>query len=181
MNIGFDLDGIFVDKPPIIPKTILERLYKDRDNGGLHYRIPSSVEQRIRILSHYPIFRPALIKNVIALQNLAKSQKYSLFLISSRFGFLKKRTEALVKKHGFDGIFKKLYFNYPNEQPHLFKQRILKEINIDAFIDDDLSLLKFLARENPKVQFYWLNRSKNTKVLENLKAISDLKQITTYV
>jgi len=177
MNIGFDLDGIFVNTPPFVPKIIIDKLYKDQDNGGLHYRIPNIIEQRIRVLSHLPPLRPAIGKNILTLQDLAKSQKHTLFLISSRFGFLKKRTEALVKKHGFDRIFKKLYFNYFNEQPHLFKHRILKEIKIDAFIDDDLSLLKYLARENPKIIFYWLNRTKNIKLMDNLYAICNLKQI----
>ena len=30
MNIGFDLDKVFIDTPPFIPKTVIEKLYKKK-------------------------------------------------------------------------------------------------------------------------------------------------------
>src|SRR5260221_3171332 len=177
MNIGFDLDKIFIDHPPFIPDCIINKLYKERDNCILLYRIPGVVEQNLRQLSHQSFLRPPIQKNLAFLQRITQEKKYNLYLISSRFGFLKKQTERIRKKHEFDNIFKKLYFNYQNEQPHEFKNRIVKEIKIHKFIDDDLSLIKYLARENPNIIFYWLNNSQERKLADNIFAITDIAKV----
>lgn len=175
MNIGFDLDGVFIDKPPFISKRLIEWLYRGHDHR-LFYRIPSKTEQFIRILTHYPIFRPALRRNVEFIKRLNNdSNKY--YLISSRFGFLKDRTESIVNRYQLVDIFYKMYFNFDDNQPHVFKEKMLRKLVIDRYVDDDLPLLKFLAKRNSGIMFYWLN-DKTVKSLDNnLFAISDLSDI----
>ena|SRR6266480_1087507 len=177
MNIGFDLDKVFVDYPPGIPHWIIDKLYKKKDSNTLLYRIPGKLEQKVRQISHYTFLRPAIQKNLLFLQNLSKERKHNLYLISSRFEFLKKQTEQLVKKHSFDSIFKKLYFNFLNEQPHEFKDRVMKEVHIDRYIDDDLSLIKYLARQNPNIIFYWLNSRWEKKLADNIFAVRDITEV----
>lgn len=177
MNIGFDLDGIFVDKPPFMPKWLIEKLYKEKDDKILQYRIPGKLEQQIRKISHFPIFRPAITGNISKLIQIANNNRHALFLISSRFGFLKDATLHIEKKYSFPSIFKIISFNYENGQPHVFKNRLIKKLNINKYVDDDLSLLKFLAKENPQVIFYWLNAKKNEQLENNLLAITDLLTI----
>jgi len=177
MNIGFDLDKVFVDYPPFIPHWIIDTLYKEKDNGILLYRVPGTFEQKLRQLSHTSFLRPPIKKNLSFLQSLSKEKKYNLYLISSRFGFLKKQTEELAKKHNFYNIFKKLYFNYQNEQPHEFKNRVLQEIKIDRYIDDDLSLIKHLAKKNPKSIFYWLNARFKKTLANNILAVTDITEV----
>lgn len=177
MNIGFDLDGIFVNLPPILPAWVIERLYRERNQTKLTYRIPGRFEKRIRILSHASLLRPPIKKNILFAKNLSKDNKYTFYLVSSRFGFLKKQTEKIIKKYGIDTIFHKIYFNYDNEQPHVFKDRIIKKNKISLFVDDDIYLLKFLAKENPSTQFFWLNSTKNAALTKNLSAITDISNM----
>lgn len=177
MHIGFDLDGIFVDKPPFMPKWLIEKLYKGKDNAILEYRIPGEFEQTIRRFSHFPLFRPAIQKNIILLRKIAENKKNDLFIISSRFNFLKDVTVHIEKEYEFPKIFKKMFFNDANEQPHVFKNRLIRELKIDRFVDDDLSLLKFLSRENPHIKFYWLNNKENEFLANNLLAITELTSI----
>ncbi|HYK09103.1 MAG TPA: hypothetical protein VEW42_06440 [Candidatus Eisenbacteria bacterium] len=178
MNIGFDLDGIFVHLPPILPAWVIERLYRERNQTQLHYRIPGEIEKRIRILSHASLLRPPIKENILFAKNLSHSKKYTFFLVSSRFGFLKQQTEKIIRKYGIDKIFHKIYFNYDNEQPHIFKDRIIKKMKISLFIDDDIYLLTYLAKENPTTQFFWLNTSTNKKIANNLSAITNISSMT---
>lgn len=110
MNIGFDLDKIFIDYPPFVPSWIFDKFYKEKDNGILLYRIPGTFEQKLRILVHAPFLRPAIKTNLKFLEMLARERKNDLYLISSRFGFLKKRTEYLVNKYQLNNLFKKTLF-----------------------------------------------------------------------
>lgn len=177
MNIGFDFDKVIIDYPPFIPNWIIDKFYKKKDNGILLYRIPGKAEQILRTIIHLPPLRQPIKKNLQAIADLASKNEHDLFIISSRFGFLKGLTTSLTKKLELEKIFRKMYFNYENEQPHLFKNRVVKELKIHKFIDDDLSLLKFLAKENPKTLFFWLNNSVKKKLSDNLFALTKIDEL----
>ena len=178
MKIGFDLDKIFINTPPFVPISIINKFYKQRDNGILLYRIPSRPEQVFRKATHVPLLRQPIKRNLTFLKELAREKTHHLYLISSRFQFLQPETEILVKKYGLDKIFEKLYFNYENKQPHEYKNEILKELNLDIFVDDDLSLVRYVSKQNPKTQFFWLDdQTKFGKLTDNITAITNLDQL----
>lgn len=177
MKIGFDLDKVFVEHPPLIPDLMIEKLYKKKANGELLYRIPTKAEQFIRQASHYPLFRPPIKENLEFLKKLAK-KNHHLYLISGRFGFLEQQTHELVKRYELDKIFEGMYFNFNNQQPHHFKNDLLSKLHLDIYVDDDIHLLKYVATQNKKTTFYWLhpNHSKQL-ILPNLISISHLSDI----
>jgi hypothetical protein len=178
MKIGFDLDKVFVNTPPFVPLSLINRLYKQRDNGILLYRIPTRPEQLFRKVTHISHFRPPIKKNLEYLRELANDKNNQLYLISSRFKFLEPETKKLVKKYQLDNIFDKLYFNYDNKQPHEFKNEILQKLSLDIFVDDDLSLVRYVAKDNPKTKFFWLDdRVKPAKLDNNINAIAKLGEI----
>lgn len=177
MNVGFDLDKIFVDTPPLIPGKFIDLFYKGKTNESLKYRIPGRLEQIIRIISHYPLFRQPIKENIEFMKKLAAEKNHTYYLISSRFGFLKNTTEKLVQRYKLDKIFKSLHFNYANEQPHLFKSKLIQKLKIDQYIDDDLSLLNFLTGKNPKTKLFWLNEKISKPLKKNLFAIKHISEM----
>lgn len=177
MNVGFDLDKIFINYPPFVPVKIIEWFYKGKPNGSLKYRIPGRAEQLLRLLMHYPLFRMPIEENIEFMKKIASENMHTYYLISSRFGFLKKTTEKLVHKYGIDKIFKSLHFNFSNSQPHIFKNEIIKKLNVDLYVDDDLQLLEYLVDKNPKTKFFWLNKKISKKINNNLYAITNLREM----
>ena len=177
MNIGFDLDKVFIDYPPFVSPAFIDKLYKKKDNGVLIYRIPKYPEQLLRNVSHIPILRPAIKDNLEFLRSISKKDN-KLYLISSRFKFLEKRTEKLIKRYQLDKIFDEMFFNFENIQPHIFKNQVIKKLDLDIYVDDDLSLIKHVALENGHTNFFWLNQLKQDKELEsNIFAISKITKI----
>lgn len=177
MNVGFDLDRIFISNPPFVPEKIILWLHKGNSNDSLKYRIPGKFEQVVRIISHCPLFRQPIKENIEFMEKLVTENNHTYFLISSRFGFLKKTTEKLIKKYEIDKMFKSLHFNYANEQPHLFKSKLILKLKIDRYIDDDLSLLNFLAERNLKTKFFWLNKKISKVLNKNLTAIKRISEM----
>lgn len=177
LNIGFDLDKIFINTPPFVPEKIIEWFYKGKPNGVLKYRIPGRAEQLLRLLIHYPIFRRPIKENIEFMKKITSENTHTYYLISSRFGFLKKTTEKLVHKYGIDKIFKSLHFNFSNQQPHIFKNEVIQKLNIDLYVDDDLQLLEYLSDKNPKTKFFWLNNKISKKLANNLFAIKSLSEM----
>lgn len=177
MKIGFDLDKIFIDYPPLIPDTVIDKLYKKKVNGTLLYRTPSKPEQILRRVSHFPLFRPAIKKNISFLRSLPK-KKYTLYLISSRFGFLEKQTLSRMQELGLDLLFERMYFNFENKQPHIFKDDVLKNLKLDSYVDDDIHLLKYVAKTNKCTRFFWLHSAPSATYLpENITQLTDLPDI----
>lgn len=177
MNIGFDLDKVFIDYPPLFPSKLIDRLYKKKDNGVLVYRIPSYPEQLLRKATHFPLLRPPIKTNLDFLKSIPKKNN-KLYLISSRYKFLKGITNQLIKRYDLDRTFDGLYFNYENKQPHKFKNEVIKGLDLDLYIDDDLSLINYVAKHNKQTKFLWLNHRNEDKPKEkNVYSINQLTEI----
>lgn len=191
MVIGFDFDKVFIDYPPFLPYSLIDYLYKGSlvfrknrtKNVVLHYRFPGSIEQKIRIMSHYPLFRHLIKENVMELKLLAEQKHYKTYLVSSRFGFLKKRTELILEKYKLKKYFDGIYFNFDNKQPHVFKEETIRKLKIDKYIDDDLDLALYLSKKIPRITIFWLKdgRPDEGPLPKNVIAIKDLKELKKYI
>jgi hypothetical protein len=175
MKIGFDLDKVFVDYPPFVPDRLIDKLYKKKANGILLYRIPTRPEQFVRRISHYPLLRPPIQKNVAFLKSISKKNN-ELYLISSRFGFLEKQTKHLVERLGLSDVFDGMYFNFENKQPHLFKNDVLKKLDLDIYVDDDFHLLKYVAKDNSHTKLFWLVPKKHDLIVP--KAMTPITELS---
>lgn len=175
IKVVFDLDGVIIDKPPLIPKKLLERLFKGKETVKLHYRFPKSkFEQLIRKISHFYLFRPSIKRNVEFVRKLSNDSGYEIYIVSGRYSFIKTETEIWFKKRNIEGIFKKVFLNLENEQPHLFKERKIKEIGADIFVDDDCRLADFLAGSlKTKIYCYSPQKTDSRKA----KSIDSLEKV----
>jgi hypothetical protein len=175
VKIAFDLDGIFVDKPPFIPKRLIELLFKGHVGEGLYYRFPSlGLEQLIRKVSHFYLFRPPIKNNIDFLKGLAQGGKYELFIVSARYSFLEKVTWFWLKRRGLAGFFKKVYLNLGNRQPHLYKKEVLEKLKPDIFIDDDPQLALFLGQNLKKTKVYCLSAKKYPGKLKLICSLGEI-------
>jgi len=165
VRIGFDLDGVIIDKPPFFPQKLIEWLVRSHKNKHLAYRYPKTgLERIVRWISHHPVFRPPIRKNVELLRELSKNENYELYVVSGRYGFLDSRTKQWFRANNLNGLFRDVYINTENKQPHLFKEEIVKTLKLNYFVDDDLPLIKYLKKRLNKTQVIFVEEG-----LEKLK------------
>lgn len=177
--IAFDLDGIVIDRPPIIPKKLLELLYRGLPENGLHYRCPrSKFEIAVRRLSHLPVFRPPIDENVRYIKSLKRKNKYRLIAISSRYSFLKDRTKDWFNFYKLGGLFDHVFLNEKNDQPHEFKYKKLKMLKPSIFVDDDALLINYLRMRIKDVEL--INISHGGSIEEYIKGKSKILFALTY-
>ena len=188
-KIGFDFDKVFVSYPPVIPDKLIDFLYKGKialipkknaEKINLSYRIPGLLEKGIRIISHNYIFRPPMENNIKALRLIRRKTDHKLYLISSRFGFLKDKTHYWLDKNKLKNEFYEIHFNFENSQPHLFKERTIKSKNITHYVDDDLDLLVFLSNKNPSLNLFWLTKNKKSNYKNLPPSIKMIKSIKEF-
>lgn len=193
MHIGFDLDKVFINYPPFIPGKIIDWLYKRglRDfwplrsptSKELHYRYPKSkLERWVRKLSHFWLLRPKIKRNIEFINNFPHNpHPHTLYLISSRYKFLEDITRKLLKRYGINGHFKSVHLNLTDDQPHHFKERVIKDLKLDIFIDDDLALLEYLKSAVPSTTLLWYSPSSKSDEVRGIKVLKDFNQIKSYL
>ncbi len=164
IKIGFDLDGVIVGKPPLVSKGLIEFLTKKPANSSLHFRFPKSLfEQYVRKFSHFYLFRPPLRQNIDFIKKL-NSKKYELYVISGRYSFLTLETDCWLKKRDLGNLFKAVFINLGNEQPHLFKERIIKELNLDYFFEDDPDTVAHLGKKISRTKTFLVSPRQPVKL-----------------
>lgn len=154
IKIGVDLDGVLADKPPLVPRKWLEYLFRgQKANHNLHYRYPQSkAEIFLRKFSHFYLFRPPIKENITLLHRL-KKQGVKLYLISSRYSFLRRETETwLTKRKLGKNFFAGIYLNFQDEPPFIFKEKCLKKLSLDYYLEDDEVLVNYLKKKIRKTQ-----------------------------
>ncbi|MBP6979424.1 hypothetical protein KBB41_00065 [Candidatus Curtissbacteria bacterium] len=189
INIGIDIDGIFVDKPPLVPAKVINYLYRKTNSKSLEYKIPINYfDKKMRIISHLKIFRPIIKNNLNWFKESLNNKDINIFIVSGRYSFLENRTKKLLKNNGINLQKEKVKLNSKDIQPHIFKNQIIKNLNIDFMIDDDIFMLKYLSAHNPNTTFVWyagspyfksnldykLNQFKNLVKIDNLKNLNKL-------
>ena len=187
MTIGFDFDKVFINYPPFLPDGLVDFLYKgsivfkqkEKLSSPLHYRFPRIVEQKLRALSHFPIFRSPIMENIDALNKISRKKSGQTYLVSSRFSFLHHRTDIILNKYKLKQYFDGIYFNYDNKQPHIFKEATIKKLKIDTYVDDDLDLAIYLSKKIPTLTIYWVTDSRKSVITlpKNVIPIQNLKQL----
>jgi hypothetical protein len=161
VKIGFDLDGVVIGKPFFVPQLLMEKLVREKVDHQLSYRYPKSViEKKIRIFSHHPILRPPIKDNIVLIKELYKSNMYEIYVVSSRYSFLERRTNEWFKFYNLRKFFKEIFINLEDEQPHIFKEKMIKKLKLNVFIDDDKPLLKFLKSKTDGVELIYVSDQK---------------------
>ena len=89
-----------------------------------------------------------------------------------------------MQKLELDQLFEAMYFNFENKQPHIFKNEILKQLKLDSYVDDDIHLLKYIAKQNKKTALFWLHPAPTSithpKEITQIVELSDMLAVIWY-
>ena len=86
---------------------------------------------------------------------MVKENKIEAYIVSARYESLKKDFENWINKIEARKYFTGIYYNNNNEQPHLFKEQVIKKLNIDIFVEDNWDIVNHLSK-NTKAKIYWI-------------------------
>jgi len=155
IKIGLDFDGVVAYNPFRVIRAPV--VFFKRNVLGItktKFLIPKNPFQQfvIRLMHESSVF-PA--RGVDKLIQLANNRNVELHLITGRMGFLAPNLYHWLKKYQLDKIFTSINFNANYEQPHFFKQRIISELGVDYFIEDNWDVVNYLQTHS-KTKVYWI-------------------------
>lgn len=153
LKVGFDLDGVLLYNPfrivrPIV--AIAKKLFFKKKL--LHFYSPqTNWEKQIWKFFHKSsIF---IAPGLDDIKQLIKNKKIKAYIVTARYSYMKKDLEIWLKKMKVDKNFSGIYYNQKDEQPHLYKERMIKKLGLDVFVEDNLDIVSYLSS---KSKVFWI-------------------------
>ncbi len=184
LKIGFDLDGVILYNPtrPIRPLIALFKRTFLKKKGVKFYFPKTKVEKFIWSLLHRSSLFPAPGFN--DLKKLIDEGKIEAYLVSSRYEFLGSDFDKWADKIEANKYFKGCFYNKNNEQPHLFKEKVVKKLNLDLFVEDNWDIVQYLNSklDSHQTKVFWIcnlfdmNINYPYKFLNLQQAINEVKK-----
>lgn len=153
LRVGFDLDGVLLYNPLRITRPIIsiaKKLFFKKQS--LHFYSPQTdwEKQLWKLFHKSSIFIAPGLNDI---KQLIKDKKIKAYIVTARYSYLKNDLEKWLKKMKVNRYFSGIYYNQKDEQPHLFKKRMIKKLKLDIFVEDNLDIVSYL---NSELEIYWI-------------------------
>lgn len=156
LRVGFDLDGVLLYNPIRITRPIISVIKKlfFKKKGLRFYSPQTTWEKKLWQLFHKSSIFVA--PGLDEIKILIKENKIKAYIITARYSFLKNDLDQWLKKMKVNRYFSGIYYNQKDEQPHLFKERTIKKLNLDIFVEDNWDIVNCLKNKKLKLKIYWI-------------------------
>ena len=161
IRVGFDFDGVVAYNPFRLVRSPWA-FFKRRFLGirKLTFFYPRSSWQKMvwRIMHDSSIY-PA--KGIDLFRKITKAEIIEAHLVTGRFNFLDDHLYRWLDKYNLKNLFKTINLNKHDEQPHLFKEKIMNKYNLDVFIEDNWDIVEYLhkkqkTKNKKQTKIYWI-------------------------
>ncbi|KXK07585.1 MAG: hypothetical protein UZ21_OP11001001003 [Microgenomates bacterium OLB22] len=155
LRVGFDLDGVLVYNPARIarlPITLIKKIFLPSRQKT--FFIPTTDFQKsiFRLFHLSSIF---VAPGVSTIKELARNNDIELYIITARFDFLKDDFYAWLKRMGIRPVLKRAFYNKDNQQPHIYKEHLVKKLELDYFVEDNYDIVEHLSKTT-KTTVLWI-------------------------
>jgi hypothetical protein len=160
LKVGFDLDGVLLYNPARIARPVIvffKKILFKKEVDKFHYP-KSKFEKLIWLMLHKVVFGPA--HGYDELKNLIKLKKIEAYIITGRNESLRRDFFRWKEKLEAEKYFSGSYYNDKNEQPYLFKERMINKLKLDIYIEDNWDIVNHINSkskiQNPKLKVFWI-------------------------
>lgn len=177
------MDGVLLYNPARIVRPLISTFKKKKiglKREELEFYVPRpGFQQFFWEMLHKSSF--FLAPGFSQIKQMKEDGLIETYLITGRFGHLKKDYLKWKKRMKADELFLDCYMNDKDEQPHLFKERIVKQLELDVFVEDNWDIVRYLDGCCRDVNLYWITNIIDKKYpfpqkyLSLKKALKDIK------
>lgn len=156
LRVGFDLDGVILYNPARVVRPIIslvKRLFLTKRKLAFYYPRSPIEKWMWKQLHRSSIF---IAPGMDDIKKLVKEKKIKAYIVTARYGFLGGDFIKWVKENGIDHIFDGVYYNKDDEQPHLFKEMMIKKLNLDMYVEDNFDIVNYLEKMSKQTKIVWI-------------------------
>jgi len=147
LKVAFDMDGVLLYNPTRIFRSLIAKGKQAHvlPRQQLEFYHPSNhLEEIFWLSTHWSSFK--LNRGFNVLLNMIKANQIEAYVVSARFACLRKNSQRWLKKMQAEQLFKAVYLNDQDEQPHLFKTRMAQQLKVDYFVEDNFDVAHYLSQ-----------------------------------
>lgn len=160
LRVGFDFDGVILYNPARVLRPFLGYLRgKKKKNGKttLSFYHPKSKLQRFFwLLAHQTSLFPS--PGLDELRTLVASRSIEAYIITGRSSFLQKDFERRLRSIRAEQFIKEACLSEKDEQPHEYKERMIKELSLDCYVEDNWNIAQYLS-QNTEARIFWITNA----------------------
>lgn len=155
IKVGFDFDGVILYNPARIARPLVTFFKKKilKKKTTRFYVPKSKFARAIFQIFHWSSIFPA--NGIAQIKQMVKNGEIEAYLITARYDFLEPDLRHWIKKLDLEPYFKAVYLNSKNEQPHLYKERLINELGLDIFVEDNYDIVTHLNKKT-KSKIFWV-------------------------
>lgn len=148
IQVGIDFDGVLAYNPFRVARAPVAFVKKHILGAtSTHFYIPkTSVEKTIWTILHESSIFPAV--GVGLLEELVHTKQIEAHLVTARYSFLQDNLYKWLQYHNLEHIFSSITINKNDEQPHVYKTRVINEMKFDYFIEDNWDIVNHAIRQS---------------------------------
>lgn len=158
LKVGLDLDGVILYNPVRLARPLIA-LFKRLILGKrrLSFYLPKSRLEK----AFWKFFHKSSIfvaPGFDEIKKMVKKGEIETYIITARYDFLKDDFESWLDKIQAKKYFKGCYYNKNNEQPNVFKERLIRQLKLDVFVEDNWDIVKYLKSKikNQNLKIIWV-------------------------
>ncbi len=178
IKVGFDLDGVLLYNPTRVARPVIAKIKKliGRDLNKFYYP-KSRFEKFFWYLVHKSSLFPA--EGVEKIQVLIKSKKIKVYVISARYELFKNDFDSWIKQVDPNKNFSGYFFNDVNDQPQIFKEKMIRKLDLDVFVEDNWDIVSHLNTrlKHRGLKIFWIYNLFDKKIKYRYKFPSLLKAL----
>lgn len=183
LKVGFDLDGVILYNPIRTLRPFAKKILKPVKTALFHqkreafYQPKSSFEKFLWRIIHLTSFK--INKGYGDLINLAKDKNIKFYLITGRYGFLKSDYEAWLKKIRATEVFEECYINNQSVQPNIFKEKMIKKLKLDVYVEDNWDIIEKL-NHHTGAEILWMTNLAD-RMIPYRNKFNDLTEVCQFL
>ena len=167
MIVGLDFDGVVAYNPARLARFPISFI-KQHIFGvqKVQFFVPkTSIERSLWALGHETSMFPS--RGASLLRSLTRSGEIEAHLVTARFGYLEKGLMSFLRRWDLVDCFTTITLNTKEEQPHKFKERMIRQHKFAYYVEDNWDIVSHLASQHLKTEVHWIyNLFDRTKVYE---------------
>ena len=154
--VGLDFDGVVAYNPARLarlPIALIKRhIFREKK---ITFFVPKTpLEKSLWALAHETSLFPA--RGAALLRELTREGRIEAHLVTSRFAFLEPNLIAFLRRWNLLDCFTSITLNTKEEQAHRYKERILRKMKFDYFVEDNWDIVNHLHQSGLKTEVHWI-------------------------
>lgn len=154
--VGLDFDGVVAYNPARLARFpisfIKQHIFGVQKVGFFVPKTP--IQRALWALGHETSMFPS--QGATLLRHLTHTHQIEAHLVTGRFGYLEKGLMRFLKQWNLLDCFTSITVNEKEEQPHAFKERIIRAKKFSYYVEDNWDIVSHLTHQNLYTEIHWI-------------------------